>query len=158
MSEFRIERDTMGEVPVPSNAYFGAQTQRAVENFPVSGWQIPPALIHALGLVKRACCVANRDLGKLSPPGAKQALTAAQVDALLAAAREVAEGKFDDQFPIDVFQSGSGTSTNMNCNEVIANREKTARPAQPLPRTSALLQRLRATDATMHPRDHRRHD
>ena len=91
MSEFRIERDTMGEVPVPSNAYFGAQTQRAVENFPVSGWQVPPALIHALGLVKWACGVANRDLGKFGQPGAKNSLDAAQIDALLAAAREVAE-------------------------------------------------------------------
>ncbi|HND51330.1 MAG TPA: class II fumarate hydratase [Pirellulaceae bacterium] len=143
MSEFRIERDTMGEVPVPSNAYFGAQTQRAVENFPVSGWQVPPALIHALGLVKWACGVANRDLGKFGQPGAKNSLDAAQIDALLAAAREVAEGKFDDQFPIDVFQSGSGTSTNMNCNEVIANRA-----------VELLGQDRFQTDKAIHPNDH----
>ena len=121
MSEFRIERDSMGEVQVPAQAYYGAQTQRAVENFPVSGWSLPPALIHAMGLVKFACAVANRDLGKLTNSG-KNRLNDGQVDALLAACREVAQGKLDNQFPIDVFQTGSGTSSNMNCNEVIANR------------------------------------
>lgn len=121
MSDFRIERDSMGEVHVPAQAYYGAQTQRAVENFPVSGWTLPPALIHALGLVKYACGVANRDLGKLTGTG-KNPLTAEQVEAMLSACREVAAGKFDDQFPIDVFQTGSGTSSNMNTNEVIANR------------------------------------
>jgi fumarate hydratase class II len=121
MSEFRIERDSMGEVKVPAQAYYGAQTQRAVDNFPVSGWRLPAPLIHALGLVKYACGVANRDLGKLTSTG-KNRLRDEQVQALLAAAREVATGKFDDQFPVDVFQTGSGTSSNMNCNEVIANR------------------------------------
>jgi len=121
MSDFRIERDSMGEVKVPARAYFSAQTQRAVENFPISGWPLTPALIHAMGLVKYACGVANRDLGKLTKSG-KNRLTDEQVAALLAAAREVADGKFDDQFPVDVFQTGSGTSSNMNCNEVIANR------------------------------------
>jgi len=121
MSDFRIERDSMGDVRVPAGAYYGAQTQRAVENFPVSGWPLLPELIHGLGLVKYAAAVANRDLGKLTGTG-KNPLNAAQVDALLAAAREVAEGKLDDQFPIDVFQTGSGTSSNMNANEVIANR------------------------------------
>ena len=120
MAEFRAERDSMGEVQVPAQAYYGAQTQRAVENFPISGWTLPPRLIHALGLVKYAAAVANRDLGKLT--GGKRPLTDEQVGALLAACREVAEGKLDDQFPIDVFQTGSGTSTNMNANEVIANR------------------------------------
>ncbi len=119
-SEFRIEHDSMGDVRVPAGAYYGAQTQRAVENFPISGWPLPSDLIRALGLVKFAAGVANRDLGKLT--GGKGPLTAAQVDAMLAAAREVADGKFDDQFPIDVFQTGSGTSSNMNANEVIANR------------------------------------
>jgi fumarate hydratase class II len=121
MSEYRIEKDSMGEVRVPARAYYGAQTQRAVENFPISGWTLPPPLIHALGLVKLACATANRDLGKLTGSG-KNRLTAAQVEALLTACREVAEGKFDDQFPVDVFQTGSGTSSNMNANEVIANR------------------------------------
>jgi fumarate hydratase class II len=121
MSEFRIERDSMGEVRVPAKAYYGAQTQRAVDNFPVSGWPLPKPLIHALGLIKWAAGVANRDLGKLTGSG-KNPLTDAQVEAMLAACREVAAGKFDDQFPIDVFQTGSGTSSNMNTNEVIANR------------------------------------
>ncbi|HID24588.1 MAG TPA: aspartate ammonia-lyase, partial [Planctomycetaceae bacterium] len=115
MAEFRTERDSMGEVQVPAEAYYGAQTQRAVENFPISGWTLPPRLIHALGLVKYAAAVANRDLGKLA--GGKRPLTDQQIEALLAACREVAEGKRDDQFPIDVFQTGSGTSSNMNANE-----------------------------------------
>jgi fumarate hydratase, class II len=121
MTDFRIEHDSMGEVRVPAEAYYGAQTQRAVENFPISGWPLPSDLIHALGLVKWAAGIANRDLGKLTGTG-KNPVTPRQVEALLAAAREVAEGKFDDQFPIDVFQTGSGTSSNMNANEVIAHR------------------------------------
>jgi fumarate hydratase class II len=121
MSDFRIERDSMGEVRVPAQAYYGAQTQRAVENFPISGWPLPKPLIHAMGLVKYAAGVANRDLGKLTGSG-KNPLNDKQVQAMLDAAREVAEGKFDDQFPIDVFQTGSGTSSNMNVNEVISNR------------------------------------
>ncbi|PQO35567.1 class II fumarate hydratase [Blastopirellula marina] len=121
MSEFRIEKDSMGDVKVPANAYYGAQTQRAVENFPISGWTLPPALIHAMGWVKHACAVANRDLGKLTGTG-KNPLSDEQVEALLNAAIEVREGKFDGEFPIDVFQTGSGTSSNMNVNEVISNR------------------------------------
>jgi len=121
MSEFRIERDSMGEVRVPAQAYYGAQTERARENFPISGWPLPPALIHALGQVKFAAAKANHELGKLTGTG-KNPLNAAQVEALLAAAQEVADGKLDDQFPIDVYQTGSGTSSNMNANEVIANR------------------------------------
>lgn len=121
MSEYRIERDSMGEVRVPAKAYFGAQTQRAKENFPISGWPLPEELVHALGLVKLAAAMVNRDLGKLTGSG-KNPLSDSQVEALLAASREVAAGKFDDQFPIDVFQTGSGTSSNMNANEVIANR------------------------------------
>ena len=121
MSDFRVERDSMGEVRLPSQAYYGAQTQRAVENFPISGRPLPPELIHALGLVKLATATANRDLGKLAGFG-KRSLSPRQVEALLAACREVAEGRLDDQFPIDVFQTGSGTSSNMNANEVIANR------------------------------------
>ena len=111
----------MGDVRVPAQAYYGAQTQRAVENFPLSGWPLPPALIRALGLVKYAAGIANRDLGKLTGSG-KNPLDAKQIEALLAAAREVYEGKLDQEFPIDVFQTGSGTSSNMNANEVISNR------------------------------------
>ncbi len=117
----RVEHDSMGDVLVPAEAYYGAQTQRAVENFPVSGQTLPVSLIRAMGWVKYACGVANRDLGKLTTTG-KNRLTDAQVAALLQAARELAEGQFDNQFPIDVFQTGSGTSSNMNANEVIANR------------------------------------
>jgi fumarate hydratase class II len=121
MSEYRIERDSMGDVQVPAAAYYSAQTQRAVENFPVSGWPLPPALLRAMGLVKYACAIANRDLGKLTGSG-KVPLTPPQVDALLQAAKEIAGGALADQFPIDVFQTGSGTSSNMNVNEVISNR------------------------------------
>ncbi len=121
MSEFRTERDSMGEVQVPAQAYYGAQTKRAVDNFPVSGWNLPPALIHAMGKVKNACAIANRDLGKLTGTG-KNPLTDEQVTALIDATQEVADGKLDAEFPIDVFQTGSGTSSNMNVNEVIANR------------------------------------
>jgi len=121
MNDYRIERDSMGDVRVPAQAYYGAQTQRAVENFPISGWRLDPELIHALGLVKYAAAIANRDLGKLGGTG-KNPLNARQIEALLAASREVAAGKLDDQFPVDVFQTGSGTSSNMNVNEVISNR------------------------------------
>ncbi|MCC7336589.1 MAG: class II fumarate hydratase [Pirellulaceae bacterium] len=121
MTEYRTERDSMGDVQVPALAYYSAQTQRAVENFPVSGWPLPPALLRAMGLVKYACAIANRDLGKLTGSG-KNPLTTPQVEALLKAAKEVASGGLADQFPIDVFQTGSGTSSNMNVNEVISNR------------------------------------
>src|SRR5881628_25173 len=113
MSEFRIEKDSMGEVRVPAEAYYGSQTQRAVENFPISGQPLPKRLIRALGLVKIAAAIANRDVGKLKKEIAEP---------IVKAAREVAEGKWDDQFPIDVYQTGSGTSSNMNVNEVISNR------------------------------------
>jgi fumarate hydratase class II len=121
MSEFRIEHDSMGDVRVPAQAYYSAQTQRAVENFPISGEPLLPELIHAMGLCKYAAAVANRDLGKLTGSG-KNPLDDKQVAALLQAAREVADGKLDPEFPIDVFQTGSGTSSNMNVNEVISNR------------------------------------
>ena len=117
----RVEHDSMGDVEVPALAYYGAQTQRAVDNFPISGWTIPSSLIRAMGLVKYCCAMANRKLGKLTDSG-KNPLDDAQADALLAAARDVADGRFDHEFPIDVFQTGSGTSSNMNVNEVIANR------------------------------------
>src|SRR6056297_635863 len=120
MTDFRTERDSMGEVRVPVDAYYGAQTQRAVENFPISGWRLPPAMIRAMGWVKYACGVANRDLGKLTGSG-KKPLDDAQVVSMLKAAEAIAAGELPDQFPVDVFQTGSGTSSNMNVNDVISN-------------------------------------
>jgi len=111
MDEFRIEHDTMGEVRVPRDALWRAQTQRAVENFPISGRPLDPALIHALARIKASAAVVNASLG---------VVTAEVADAIVAAADAVAAGEYDDQFPIDVFQTGSGTSTNMNTNEVLA--------------------------------------
>ena len=111
--EFRIERDSLGEVRVPADALWGAQTQRAVENFPISGIRFPRPFIRALGLIKYAAAKANLELGLLDEERA---------NAIMQAAMEVADGKWDDYFPIDIFQTGSGTSTNMNANEVIANR------------------------------------
>jgi fumarate hydratase class II len=113
MAEFRIEKDSMGDVKVPAQAYYGAQTQRAVENFPISGQPLPPRLIHALGQVKIAAARANKDLGYLKPDIA---------EAICAAAAEVAAGRWDGEFPVDIYQTGSGTSSNMNANEVISNR------------------------------------
>jgi fumarate hydratase class II len=121
MIKYRIEHDSMGDVEVPADAYYSAQTQRAVENFPISGWRLPPALVRAMGLVKYACGRANHELGKLTGTG-KRPLSEVEVRAMLAAAEEIAAGKMGDQFPIDVFQTGSGTSSNMNVNEVISNR------------------------------------
>jgi fumarate hydratase class II len=111
MTEFRVERDTMGEVWVPVDALWGAQTQRAVENFPVSGRGLEPAQVHALGRIKAAAARVNGGLGVLDPEFA---------EAIEAAATAVADGQHDDQFPVDVFQTGSGTSSNMNVNEVVA--------------------------------------
>ncbi|KAA8966287.1 class II fumarate hydratase [Mycobacterium sp.] len=111
-AQYRIEHDTMGEVRVPATALWRAQTQRAVENFPISGRGLERAQIRALGLLKAACAQVNSDLGLLAPDKA---------GAIIAAANEIAEGQHDDQFPIDVFQTGSGTSSNMNANEVIAS-------------------------------------
>ena len=99
MTEFRTEHDTMGDVQVPAQAYYGAQTQRAVDNFPISGWTLPPALIHALGRIKWAAAIANRDLDKLTGSG-KNPLTDYQVNSLISACREVSEGKLDAEFPI----------------------------------------------------------
>jgi fumarate hydratase, class II len=111
--EQRIERDSMGEMSVPAKAYWGAQTQRAVLNFPVSGYRFGRRFIRAMGLIKKAAAQVNQALGRLKP----------EVAALIAqAAQEVADGKLDDHFVLDVFQTGSATSTNMNANEVIANR------------------------------------
>ncbi|NHX35523.1 MULTISPECIES: class II fumarate hydratase [Halolamina] len=114
MSEdYRTEEDSLGEVQVPADAYWGAQTQRAVENFPISDAVFGRRFVRALGVVKKAAAQANRELGHLD---------AETADAIVAAADEVIAGEHDDQFPVDVFQTGSGTSSNMNANEVIANR------------------------------------
>ena len=113
MTEYRIEKDSMGEMQVPVSSYYGAQTQRAVLNFPISGLRFPRPFIRALGLIKKAAAETNLELGLLDEEIAP---------AILEAAGEVAEGKLDEQFVVDIFQTGSGTSTNMNTNEVIANR------------------------------------
>jgi fumarate hydratase class II len=113
MTSFRIERDSMGEMQVPADAYYGAQTARAVENFPISKLRFGRSFIRALALIKLAAAKANSELGLLPEKKA---------EAICQAAREVADGKFDGEFVVDVFQTGSGTSTNMNMNEVIAAR------------------------------------
>ncbi|MDO5580270.1 MAG: class II fumarate hydratase [Planctomycetia bacterium] len=120
MSEKRVEHDALGTVELPREVYYGAQTQRAVDNFPISGSRIRPELIHALGLIKWAAAKANSELGLFSRGFA--ALNEKEIEALIEAARQVANGDFDQEFPIDVFQTGSGTSSNMNTNEVISNR------------------------------------
>ena len=111
-SKTRIERDSMGTLEVPSDALWGAQTQRAVNNFPISGLTMPRYFIRALGLIKAAAAAANSELELLSSDIA---------EAIKTAAAAVASGAHDTEFPIDVFQTGSGTSSNMNANEVIAN-------------------------------------
>jgi fumarate hydratase class II len=131
--EYRIERDTMGEVRVPRQAYYGAQTQRAVENFRVSGITFPRVFIRVLGMIKKHGAAVNRALGFLDTRFAK---------AIEKAAQEVEEGKLDDQFVIDIFQTGSGTSTNMNANEVIATR------------ANELLTGKRDSSRPVHPNDH----
>jgi fumarate hydratase class II len=113
MPDHRTESDSLGEIEVPADAYWGAQTQRAIENFPVSDDRFGRRFVRALGVVKKSAARANADLGLLPEETA---------DAIVNAAEEVIRGDHDDQFPVDVFQTGSGTSTNMNANEVIANR------------------------------------
>jgi fumarate hydratase class II len=115
-ASFRTERDSMGELQVPADALWGAQTQRAVQNFPISGRPLPRAFIRALGVIKQAAALANAKLGLLDQ---------AVAQAIAACAAEVAEGRHDAHFPIDIFQTGSGTSTNMNANEVIARLAST---------------------------------
>src|ERR1700737_203358 len=109
----RTEKDSMGAMEVPEDALYGATTQRAVLNFPISGYRFGRPFIRALGLVKWAAAQANRDLGKLDEKRA---------GLIVQAAEEVIDGKLDAHFPIDIYQTGSGTSTNMNVNEVISNR------------------------------------
>ena len=130
--DYRTEEDSLGEMRVPADAYWGAQTQRAVENFPVSGIGMSRRFIRALGVVKKAAAQANRDLGLVEDDTA---------EAIVAAADEVIAGEHDDQFPVDVFQTGSGTSSNMNANEVIANR-------------AAELAGAEIGDRVVHPNDH----
>ncbi|PSQ74217.1 MAG: aspartate ammonia-lyase, partial [Bacteroidetes bacterium QH_9_64_21] len=111
--DYRTESDSLGDVRVPADALYGAQTQRAKENFPVSDLRFPRRFIEALGHVKRAAALANHDLDLLDADTA---------DAITDAAQEVIDGTHDEEFVVDIFQTGSGTSTNMNANEVIANR------------------------------------
>src|SRR5262252_4885987 len=111
--DLRTEKDSLGEVEVPAGVLYGAQTQRAIDNFPVSGLRLPRRVIRALALIKKAAADVNRETGKLEPKLA---------DAIIQAAHEVAAGQHDADFPVDIYQTGSGTSSNMNTNEVIANR------------------------------------
>jgi aspartate ammonia-lyase len=130
---FRTERDPLGDVNVPADAYYGAQTMRAVENFPISGLRAPELLVIATIYVKKAAAQANRDLGRLEPPIA---------DAIIMAADEILAGRFRDQFVVDVYQAGAGTSHNMNANEVLANR------------AAELLHEPRGQYSRVHPNDH----
>lgn len=128
----RVERDSLGTMEVPAEAYYGAQTARAIQNFPISNLRFPRAFIRAMGLIKRAAAEVNADLGLLDRELAEPIIRAAQ---------EVADGAFDAEFPLDIYQTGSGTSTNMNANEVIANR-------------AAELMGAARGAKTVHPNDH----
>ncbi|MCK6622275.1 MAG: class II fumarate hydratase [Calditrichaceae bacterium] len=138
--QYRTERDSLGEMKVPAEAYWGAQTQRAVENFPISGLRFPRGFIRALGMVKLAAAKANVSLGKLDERVG---------EAIIRAAEEVREGKLDAHFVVDIFQTGSGTSTNMNANEVIANRAN-----ELLGGANALLRGKIGDRKPAHPNDH----
>ena len=131
--KFRIERDPLGDVRVPADAYYGAQTRRAVENFPISGLTAPPELVVATVQIKKAAADTNAALGRLSPDIA---------DAIVRAADEILDGKLRDQFVVDVYQAGAGTSHNMNANEVLANR------------AAELLGEKRGEYTRVHPNDH----
>lgn len=130
--DYRVEEDSLGEMQVPADAYWGAQTQRAVENFPISGITFGRRFIRALGIVKKAAAQANEELGMIEEDEAA---------AIVEAADEVIAGEHDDQFPVDIFQTGSGTSSNMNANEVIANR-------------AAEIYGAEIGDRVIHPNDH----
>ena len=123
----------MGTMQVPDDAYYGAQTQRAVENFPISGITISKSIIQALAIIKRSAAIVNHDLGILDE---------SRKNAIIQAANEIIDGKFDNQFPVDVYQTGSGTSSNMNCNEIIANR------------ASEILGGTIGSKEPVHPNDH----
>ena len=129
----RKEKDTMGSMQVPDNAYYGAQTQRAVENFPISGLTISKSMIRALGIIKRSAAIVNHKLGILDE---------GQKNAIIQAADEIIEGKFNDQFPVDIYQTGSGTSSNMNCNEILSNR------------ASEIMGGIIGSKVPVHPNDH----
>ncbi len=129
----RVEKDSLGPLEVPIDAYYGVQTQRAVTNFPISGWPMPPRFIHAMGWIKRAAAQTNLELSLIDQKVA---------NAIVTAATEVSEGKLENQFPVDIFQTGSGTSTNMNANEVIASR------------ANELLGGKRGDKTPVHPNDH----
>lgn len=133
MSDTRIEKDSLGEVEVPSSVYYGAQTERARQNFPVSGIRFPRRFIAALGMIKGEAAAVNEELGILQPELAQ---------AIRQAADEVVQGDRDDDFPLDIFQTGSGTSTNMNANEVIGNR------------AIQILQGEMGSKSPVHPNDH----
>lgn len=133
MQKMRIESDSMGEMQVPEAAYYGAQTQRAVLNFPVSDRRFPRPFIRAIGLVKQSAAETNQQMGYLD---------GALADSIVKAAQEVIDGKLDDQFVVDIYQTGSGTSTNMNTNEVISNR------------ANEMLGQPRGTKKPVHPNDH----
>jgi fumarate hydratase class II len=130
---YREEKDTMGTVRIPANAYYGAQTQRAVDNFPISNQTFPPVFIRSLALIKECAAAVNADLGLLDD-------RLAQV--VIQAAREVGQGKLGEQFVVDVFQTGSGTSTNMNMNEVLATR------------ANEILTQKKTSRSPVHPNDH----
>lgn len=131
--KMRTESDSMGEVELPEDSWYGAQTQRAVDNFGVSPFRLPEEFIRALALVKQAAAITNRSLGSIEPRLA---------DAITAAAQEVIEGRLDGEFPVDVFQTGSATSSNMNMNEVIANRANVSLGGE------------KGTRSPIHPNDH----
>ena len=133
MTDFRIEKDSLGEVRVPAEALYGIQTQRAIDNFPISGIRFPRVFLRSLGLIKAAAAKANAESGLLDDEKAR---------VIQLAANEVADGLWDEQFPLDIFQTGSGTSTNMNANEVIATR------------SNELLTGKRNTGSPVHPNDH----
>ena len=130
---YREEKDTMGTVRIPGDAYYGAQTQRAVDNFPISNQTFPPVFIRALALIKECAAAVNADLGLLDDRLAQ---------AIVQAAREIVQGKLGDQFVVDVFQTGSGTSTNMNMNEVLATR------------ANEILTQKKTSRSPVHPNDH----
>ncbi len=130
---YRVESDSMGEMTVPSHVYYGAQTARAIENFPISGIRKHSLLVQAMGMIKLAAAESNMELGLLQKKLGR---------AILKAAQEVIDGKLDDHFVLDVFQTGSGTSTNMNTNEVIANR------------ANEILGGKKGDKSGVHPNDH----
>ena len=133
MVDFRLEKDSLGEIKVPKNAYWGAQTQRAVENFPISGIRFPEVFIRSLGYIKLACAKVN---------GESRLLDKNLSHAIIRACEEIIAGRFNDQFPLDIFQTGSGTSTNMNANEVIATR------------ANEMLTGKKNSKSPVHPNDH----